>query len=249
MCRMLGVVSAQPRAFALLLEQAPHNMALLSEKHPDGWGIALGQRDGATWKTHKSILRALDDPDFHKLATTAQGDIAVVHVRQKTRGDIRLDNTHPFESSPWVFAHNGTVRNTDFLRANISNDRSAAIRGETDSERLFAFLLSRIDGIAANRAAIDNALRKATRELAAVTDVGTASFLLSNGETLYAHRLGAPLYLLQRSGFGESVCSECARNPCIAVTTEPLTDEQWVPLEDGDLVRVSKRPVPNWVRL
>ncbi len=252
MCRMLGVVSAQPRAFALLLEQAPHNMALLSEKHPDGWGIALGQPERATWRTHKSILRALDDPNFHQLATTAEGDIILVHVRQKTRGDIRVENTHPFESSPWVFTHNGTVRNTDFLLANISNARKAAIRGETDSERLFAFLLSCIDDVLreeASSSSIDTALREATRELAAVTDVGTASFLLSNGQTLYAHRLGAPLYLLQRSGTGESACTECARNPCIAVTTEPLTDEQWVPLQDGDLVRISKGHIPNWIKL
>jgi len=252
MCRMLGVVSAQPRAFALLLEQAPHNMALLSEKHPDGWGIAVGQPEGS-WKTHRSVQRALGDPDFHEFAMFARGDIIVVHVRQKTQGDIKLENTHPFESAPWVFTHNGTVKNTNYLRANISEYRRSRILGDTDSECLFAFLLTRIDTVLATNGAehpdTEAALRAATRELAQVRELGTASFLLSNGRALYAHRLGAPLFLLQRGEASEFVCTECARNPCIAVTTEPLTDEDWLPLRDGDLVRISKDTHPTWTKL
>lgn len=252
MCRMLGVVSTQPRVFALLLEQAPHNMALLSEKHPDGWGIALSKAK-ALWSVHKSILRALDDPEFHQFATSALGEIVIVHVRQKTRGRIRLENTHPFEATPWVFTHNGTVGNVGNIDAYISPSRRVAIRGETDSERLFAFLLTRLDSVSnANgsmRAQVDRVLRDATQQLRSVPDLGTASFLLSDGEVLYAHRLGAPLYLLERSRTREHFCSECDHNPCIAVTTEPLTDEHWVPLQDGDLVRIAKHPTPTWIRL
>jgi glutamine amidotransferase len=249
---MLGVVSAFPRAFALLLEQAPHSMALLSQKHPDGWGIALGQQEGS-WAIHRSMHCAFDDFSFHRLATTARGDIIVVHVRQKTQGDIKLENTHPFQAGPWIFTHNGTVQNTEYLSARTSESRRIAVRGDTDSERLFAFLLTRLDvacetGIA-TRSEIDQLLRAATHDLEQIPGLGTASFLLSDGVALYAHRWRAPLFLLQRSGNEERSCSECVRNPCIAVTTEPLTDENWVPLQDGDLVRITKAPTPMWTRL
>ncbi len=252
MCRMLGVVSAFPRAFALLLEQAPRSLALLSQKHPDGWGIALGQPE-APWSIHRSLRCASDDSVFHELASSGHGNIIVVHVRQKTRGEIKLENTHPFQAGSWIFTHNGTIEDTDYLSAHTSAARRGAIRGDTDSERLFAFLLTRLDEAseagANNRYEKDRLLRAATRDIERIPGFGTASFLLSDGIALYAHRWGAPLFLLERSGQEELRCSECARNPCIAVTTEPLTNESWVPLRDGDLVRLSKASTPTCTRL
>jgi glutamine amidotransferase len=249
---MLGVVSATLRSFALLLDEAPRSIAALSAKHPDGWGIAVGQH-GNGWTVHRSLMRAADDHEFHYSSSHAKGDIIVAHVRQKTRGDVTLENTHPFESSPWVFTHNGTVNNLDYLEANISPERRAKIQGETDSERLFAFLMTRLDApaksTAVSRQAFDRELRAATCELDTLTDFGTASFLLSDGDVLYAHRLGAPLYLLQRHSNTEIHCSECARSPCIAVTTEPITDETWIPLDDGDLIRIERRPEVSWTKL
>ena len=252
MCRMLGVVSASLRSFALLLDEAPRSIAALSEKHPDGWGIAVGQH-GKGWTVHRSLMRAADDREFHYSSSHAQGDIIIAHVRQKTRGDITLENTHPFESAPWVFTHNGTVNNLEYLEANTSPGWRAMVRGETDSERLFAFLMTRLDATfastAAKRRALDQALRDATRELDQLSSFGTASFLLSDGDVLYAHRLGAPLFLLQRHSNAEFNCAECARSPCIAVTTEPITDETWIPLDDGDLIRIERKPEVAWTRL
>lgn len=225
---------------------------MLSKEHPDGWGIALGQR-GQGWTLHRSLLRADDDLEFHHLASQGLGDIIVAHVRQKTRGDVAIENTHPFESAPWVFTHNGTVNNVEFLDAHTSSERRARIQGDTDSERLFAFLMSRIDQVMAEpwvtRVRIDQTLREATRELDLLPQFGTASFLLSDGNVLYAHRLGAPLYLLQRTVSDESGCPECAGNPSVAVTTEPITDEDWILLDDGDLIRIARDSGPTWERL
>jgi glutamine amidotransferase len=227
-------------------------MATLSEKHPDGWGIAVGQQ-GSGWTVHRSVMRAADDDEFRSTSSHALGDIIVAHVRQKTRGEVTLQNTHPFEAAPWIFTHNGTVNNLAFLEGNISPERRRAVLGETDSERLFAFLMTRLDGLssaqARNRSAIDQGLRTATREIDQLPDFGTASFLLSDGDVLYAHRLGAPLYLLQRRSRLDFNCSECARSPCIAVTTEPITDETWISLNDGDLIRIERSPAIVWTKL
>lgn len=201
MCRMLGVVSASSRSFSLLLEEAPRSMAMLSEKHPDGWGIAVGQQ-GKCWAVHRSLMRAADDNRFHSMSAHIQGDIIIAHVRQKTRGGITIENTHPFASNPSVFTHNGTVNKLDYLEANISPERRTEILGETDSERLLAFHMTRLDARSFSktreRTEVDQSLRNATREFDQLSDFGTASFLLSDGEVLYAHRLGAPLYLLER---------------------------------------------------
>jgi glutamine amidotransferase len=236
MCRLLGVVSLAPRSFGLLLDEAPRSMAILSEKHRDGWGIAARQR-GRGWTLRRSLLRAGDDDTFHGLAAATLGEVLIAHVRQRTRGAVRLENTHPFLSSRWVFAHNGTIEDVDYLRAHVSPERLAELRGDTDSELMFAFVLSRLDGAVLG---IDHALRTLTLELANRPKFGTASFLLSNGDTLWAHRFGPPLHLLERQ--------HCVL-PCVAVTTEPITDEPWLALDDADLVRVDRDPSPRWTRL
>lgn len=250
MCRMLGVVSASTQSFAFLLSGAPRSLAKLSKAHSDGWGIALGHR-GVGWTTHRSLLRAVDDHEFHEFASQIHGDMMVAHVRQKTRGRVAAHNTHPFESGPWVFAHNGTVKDLEYLAARTSPERRARIQGETDSERLFAYLMTRIDEVHGSadcpRDRMDQALRKATRELEVVPHFGEASFLLSDGNTLYAHQLRAPLYLLQRPTLSERI--EDLRDPSIAVASEPTTDDVWAPLHDGDLMRSARDSEPTWVML
>lgn len=246
MCRLLGVVSAGPRSFGLLLEQAPRSLALLSEAHRDGWGIAASLR-GRGWAVRRSLLRAGDDAGFFGWARETLGELIVAHIRQKTRGDVRLENTHPFVASRWVFAHNGTIEDVDYLHANTSPARLRARAGDTDSELLFAFLMSRLD--AAPGGDVDGVLRDATAELTSRPKLGTASFLLSNGEVLYAHRFGAPLFLLERMPTAAGGCDCPFGLPCIAVTTEPITDEPWLALGDRDLLRIGRDPSPAWRRL
>ena len=66
-------------------------------------------------------------------------------MRQKTVGPTRLENTHPFVSDGWVFAHNGTIQHQDALRARCSGRRLREITGDTDSELFFAYVLTRLD--------------------------------------------------------------------------------------------------------
>ena len=51
----------------------------------------------------------------------------------------------PFDKSGWVFAHNGTIEDLGWLSGELSPERLAARREQTDSEVLFAFLLTRLD--------------------------------------------------------------------------------------------------------
>jgi predicted glutamine amidotransferase len=238
MCRLLGVVSSGPRSFGLLLREAPRSFAFLSKKHADGWGVAASGRDRG-WTVRRSLLRAGADGAFLGWASATLGELIVAHVRQRTRGEVRLENTHPFASSSWVFAHNGTIEDVAYLRARSSSRRLRELRGETDSELLFAFLLTHLDEAGTARERVDRALRLATRNLAERAQLGTASFILSDGKALYAHRYRAPLHLLQRK----------QGLPCVAVTTEPITDEPWLALEGGDLVRIDRDPIPRWTQL
>ena len=169
MCRMLGVVSTYPTSVRELLHDGPRSLRALSEEHCDGWGIAL--RSQHDWTVHRSIHCAARCALYASLDVAATQVIA--HVRKKTVGDLAVVNTHPFRRGDFVFAHNGTVENVAAIEARIAPEHRAAIEGTTDSERLFAFVL---------------------------TYIGTVNFLISCGARLYAHRLGRELFTLTRDG-------------------------------------------------
>jgi predicted glutamine amidotransferase len=233
MCRLLGVVSAEVMSHHLPLDAAPRSLAELSPDHPHGWGLAVSD-GGRRWDVHRATGCAKDDARFHALAMEARGRLLVAHIRNRTVGLSSLENTHPFHRGRWVFAHNGTLPDTAPLEAHTSGARRRQIQGQTDSERLFAFLLTFLDR--AGPGAADAALHEATRVL--LSQPGAANFLCSDGEVLYAFRYGRSLHLLQRSGG--------RRHAAVAVASERPTDEPWVEVAEGTLLRIDGGAAPRW---
>jgi glutamine amidotransferase len=262
-CRLLGIVASEATEFRIVLREAPRSMAALSHQHPDGWGIAVhGASDGSGWTLAKGVARAGDDEHFHKQAMGSRGELLIAHVRQKTVGPTSLENTHPFTGGRWVFAHNGTIKDLAFLRAHTSATRRAEIRGQTDSEELFAYLLTRLDahGLADHPASheTDRVIATATREARARDGFGAFNFLLSDGETMYAHRFGRTLSLLERGPHDAVRSSRSSRDgtivetpwsqrrAAILIASEHMTHEPWQTIEEGMLLRLDRTPLPRW---
>lgn len=263
MCRLLGIVASEPTEFRIVLKEAPRSMATLSREHPDGWGLAIFD-DAPTigWTLHKGVECAHQDARFHELAVGSRGELLVAHIRQRTVGLSSLENTHPFHRGRWVFAHNGTIKDLPFLKARSSPERLGEIRGQTDSELFFAYLLTRLDEASVTELAAgpatDAALRAAMRELRGRADFGACNFLLSDGASSYAHRFGRTLFLLERSPHDrvrsaresrEGVVVQTPwsqRRQAVFVASERLTDEPWDEIPEGTLLRVDRRPMPMW---
>lgn len=266
MCRLVGIVASESTEFGLCLKEAPRSLARLSREHPDGWGIAIFERARAAWKVHKGTEKAYEDTRFHEVAARSTGHVLVAHVRQKTVGPTRLENTHPFHRDGWLFAHNGTVKAIDTVRAGASKARLSEIEGDTDSEILFAHFLTRLDEAGLTKLGDESARAGATRiiETAAKKlrdeNVGAFNFLLSDGATTFAHRFGRSLFLLERGpndpvrgtrdlGSGPSVATIVTkwtqRRHAVLVASERMTDEPWRELPEGTLLRVDRDPVPT----
>jgi glutamine amidotransferase len=221
---MFGLASARPVSARELVHDAPRSLRTLSLEHHDGWGIAL--RDGDDWRVHRSTTCAARCEQFAVAAQHLEATLVIAHVRKRTVGALALANTHPFRRDRFVFAHNGTVRDIAALVARCSPDRLAQVEGETDSERLFAFVLTHVD-LAGD---IERGVRAAVRALHALGDVGSANFLLSCGARLYAHRLGRSLFTLARDGI-------------TMVASERLTDEPWHEVAERELVLIDATSV------
>lgn len=218
------MAAARPTALRDLLFDAPRSLRSLSEEHCDGWGIAL-YRDA--WTVHRSTTCAARCERYATLDLSAT--LALAHVRKRTVGDLAIANTHPFQRGRFVFAHNGTVA-TAPLVARTSAARLAAIEGTTDSEKLFSFVLTQIDELGDT----ERGLAAAIKLLHGFGSIGAATFLLADGERLFAHRLGRALFTTAREG-------------ATVIASEPLgQSDAWSEVAEHQLVvldAVAARPL------
>jgi glutamine amidotransferase len=260
MCRLLAAVASEITHFRLSLKEAPRSLAFLSREHRDGWGIGVYSQGGG-WLLQRGTDCAHEDDDFHEVAAGSCGEVLIAHVRKRTVGPITLENTHPFEKNGWVFAHNGTIDDLDWVRSQVSPERLSAVGGQTDSEIFFAFLLTRLDeariGPNGDGAATDGVVARAMRDAHARPQLGACNFLLSNGRTLYAHRSGRTLFLLERrpgdavrierSSSETGAIVETSWSPArqaVLIASERITDEPWREIDEGTLLRVDRFPAP-----
>jgi len=262
MCRLLAICSNEATDFKIVLREAPRSLAALSREHRDGWGIAVFDAGLGGWTIDKGILCASEDERFHRLAIGSFGNLLVSHVRQKTIGETSLVNTHPFRRGRWVFAHNGTIKDVTWIRDHVSPERHAEVEGQTDSEMLFAWLLTKLDeaGVAHEAASprTDRALDAGVRAMREHSSSAAYNFILSDGATTYAHRLGRSMYLLERTPEDAVRERRTSRDGTVVetpwstyrsavfVASERITDEPWQTVEEGMLLRVERTPTPEW---
>lgn len=238
-CRLLAIVSDRPRSHWPLLEiivaLPPGGSARADER-----GVALWKE--GHWKILKSVAGPREDAAFEDTALSATSEIVLAHRRQSAVGRARMVNTQPLHRETWAFAHVGTIEDRAPVRSRVSARRARELEGETDSELLFAYLLSAFDVAAGSgdakdaKDAKDAALVCALQELFSHPPMGAHSFILSDANTLYAYQNGHPLYLLERGAADRSAPSDTA----VLIASTPLTDEPWRPLVNDELIRVQR---------
>jgi predicted glutamine amidotransferase len=206
MCRVFGCVAAEPVSVRHELLEADNPMIRQSEEHDSGWGMAVYERTGGG---EPQLVRfpeaAYTDGDFLG-ATDMRGRIFNVHVRRATMGGLTLENTHPFCLGNYSLGHNGTI--LEYTRLRRPGVRVAS--GHTDSEHLFNLLMHEFDP-----GDVADSLRRVLEAVVHCSPFSGLNFLFSDGERLYAYRLGIfELHWLARPGQ-------------LLVASERVTDERW----------------------
>ena len=192
MCRVFGCVASEPVSIRHELLEAENPMIRQSEEHDSGWGMAVYERpEGAEPRMVRFPHAAHVDGEFRE-STELRGRIFNVHVRRATMGGLTLENTHPFCLGSNSFGHNGTV--LEFGR--LLEQGVAKPAGQTDSEHVFNLLMHRFDP-----ADVVGSLRSTVRKVVDRSTFSGLNFLFSDGERLYAYRLGIfELHWLARPG-------------------------------------------------
>jgi predicted glutamine amidotransferase len=214
MCRMFGMAARTALSLDEWLLDGPRSLRTLSAEHADGWGIAVHAGD---WRLERDTACAARSQRFDAVARQA-GRIAIAHVRKATVGALRLANTHPFRRGDHVLAHNGTITAVTTLLARTAPEHRC-FDGDTDSERLFAFVRTHVD----EAGDAERGVTAAVGTLRTIGELGSANFLFATPTQLFAYRAGRSLWTLVRAD-------------ATLIASEPVTDEPWREVAEGALV-------------
>ena len=206
MCRVLGCVAAAPVSLRHELLAAENPLIRQAERHDSGWGMAVYPRAEGEEPRSLRIAEAAFAGDELAAAAELRGRIFSVHVRRATMGGLAPENTHPFCLGEYSFCHNGTiVEYPRFLEHGVARPQ-----GTTDSEVFFNLVMREFDP----RRPVET-LRRAVEIAIERSPFSGLNFLFSDGERLYAYRLGVfELHWLARPGQ-------------LLVSSERLTGEPW----------------------
>ncbi|MEU1880109.1 class II glutamine amidotransferase [Streptosporangium sp. NPDC020072] len=251
MCRLFGMTSAPQRARATFwLLDAPDSLSVQGHRDPDGTGLGYFEEDGEP-RVRKEPVAAYADRRFAEEARTVRSATFVAHIRFASTGGLDVRNTHPFEQDGRLFAHNGVVEGLDLLDEHLGDARSL-VKGETDSERVFALVTKEIR---ANGGDVAAGLGRAARWIAGHLPLYALNLVLATPGGLWALRYPDTheLYVLERApggrhgdrhldhtGTGGRIrvhSGDLSRAPALVVASERMDDNPgWRLMEPGELL-------------
>ncbi len=266
MCRLFGFRSIFSSQVHSSLVGANNALMNQSKFNPDGWGVAYYLE--GTPHIIKSAQAAIDDSLFERVSGIVSSQTVLAHVRKATKGLNNILNCHPFQFGQWVFAHNGNIKDfekyRDQLIQRIDRKYQRYLLGDTDSEVIFYFLLTKlekfIDGKIQSHLLLREVMEKTLQQL--IDIVGPYSpkagdpqketyltFILTNGKYFVAFNGGQPMYYTtHKNKCPESSTCEHYEYSCenkitngrvnhLIVSSEPLNDENvWFKTKPGTMV-------------
>jgi predicted glutamine amidotransferase len=239
----------EPARATFWLLDAPDSLSVQSHREPDGTGLGWFDADG---KPHvsKQAHAAYSDRRFAREARELSSTTFLAHIRFASTGALELRNTHPFEQHDRLFAHNGVIEDLPALEAHLGDDLRL-VKGDTDSERLFALITREI---AARDGDVGAGIEAACEWVAANLPLFAINLLLADAQGLWALRYPQthPLYVLERepgeplaheSSIGTRVrAHEGSERPLVVLASERMdADPGWRLLDSGELLRVDER--------
>lgn len=260
MCRLYAFRANEPTRVECSLVHAQN--ALMEQSrgdseglvHGHGWGVADYPNGGPI--VEKQTWAAYHGEHFKKKAARVYAGTVVAHVRRATVGEPAIENTHPFSNGPWIFAHNGTIPNfaevRDRMIPSIDPFYANEIKGTTDSEHIFLYLLSLWrqrpqEPIVELLAQGLSQIVQWSREVDPVAAIGL-NVVLTDGQRLVGSRLGRTLWHLERERIFE--CDICGKPHVhhdagksyrgVEIASEPITAENWHELPDGTVYEVDE---------
>ena len=262
----LALLTSDPNLMRCELRRLEGQVRLRADEgHANAMG--LGSYDGDDVLLER--LPGDTDAPLESLAPRHATPALLVHRGRLPVGLSLEENTQPFRSRHWLFAHTGVLEDFSALRAGLlaalPDFLRRQVRGDTDSEVLFAHALKRLwetghaDDPRLPAETAGRVLAATARELSRASAAAGAArtsrvnLLATNGALLVATRLGTqPLYYTRLEGTAH--CDVCGLTPetpesqpgvvahrrrhTVVVATHPQRPAGWVELAEGTTLTV-----------
>jgi glutamine amidotransferase len=220
----LAVLTSDPNLVRCELHRLEGQVSLQGEGRSNALGIGAYAQDDVLLRRFPSDATL----PLMSLAPPHETEALLFHAGKLPVGLSLEENTQPFRSRRWLFAHQGRLQDYAHIRAALLDEvpdfLKRQIRGETDSEIAFALFLKRLweagraddprlEAELAGRLLADTA-RSLSRASARAggAHTSTVNLLATNGYILVATRLGSqPLYYTRLEGTDS--CEVCGITP------------------------------------
>lgn len=272
MCRLLAYLGTPIIADKLLYEpknslvnQSINAREIEEPLNGDGFGIGWYVREVHEEPvTFVSVNPAWSNRNLRNLAPKIRTGCFIAHVRAASVGEVSESNCHPFQYRNLLMMHNGGVENFPRIKRKIreplTDELYNWIKGQTDSEHLFAYwlnhLLSGADGVVTPETVMSAFEKTFTdlKDMLAGHDIHEPAYLnmlVTNGSffvaTRYTTHSGEEPLTLYHSEGGRYVVEDgrsCLRAPedddqAVLIVSEKLTEEKhWTPIPPNHFVVV-----------
>lgn len=267
MCRLVSYLGRPTLMEKLLIEpknslinQSFNAKELDEPLNGDGFGVGwynhvLSEKPGL----FTSITPAWNNRNLRSIAPLVKSTCFMAHVRAASVGELNETNCHPFVRNQFLMMHNGDAPEFQKikrgLRAKLSNELYNWIKGQTDSEHLFALFQDALNrrlesGAMLTADLVAEALQEMVQQMedllleAGVHDNAYLNMVVTDGERMVGMRYisnptDQPLSLY----FSEGSKYECIDGVChmlpaeegqrsLMIVSEKLTEftEDWRPI-------------------
>ena len=249
-----------------LINQSSNAREIEEPLNGDGFGIGwYAPEINNEPITFVSVNPAWSNRNLRNLAPKIKTDCMIAHVRAASVGDVSESNCHPFNYKNLLMAHNGGVEEFGkikrFLREPLTNELYNWIKGQTDSEHIFALLLNNLfkNSSSVNPEAVADAFEKTFQMLKVlmkkygITEPAYLNMVVTNGLFIVATRYVSdpkeePLTMYHSEGGRYVVEDGNTRleapmddDNSVLVVSEKLTDDKdWTMIPPNHLVIVEQ---------
>lgn len=252
MCRLVGYLGRSTSLDRLLLK--PEHSLLVQSYQPkqmtaglmnaDGFGMGWyhPQRDANPF-TYRNVLPIWSDENLPSLSRYIESGCMLANVRSATPGlPTDLSNCQPFQHGSILGMHNGYVESFSKtlyrpLRDRLCDTAYQLIKGNTDSEHLFALVIHELE--TTPDLSLTEALRRSLTILAELAEAHnvkvSANVILSNGRELVASRFASGTLTPSLHWLRDDPLFPDA----VLIASEPLFEGDWSTCPDRSLITVT----------
>jgi glutamine amidotransferase len=250
-----------------LINQSVNARELEEPLNGDGFGIGWYVPEVSDEPvTFVSVNPAWSNRNLRNLAPKVKTGCMLAHVRAASVGEVSESNCHPFQYKNLLMAHNGGIENFGKIKRKIrqplSDELYNWIKGQTDSEHIFAYLLNELlknhkvitpDGVADSFDRTFEAMKKLMKDNGIDNEPAYLNMAVTNGKFVVATRYVSdpkeePLTMYHSEGSRFVVEDGVTRmeapeddDQAVLVVSEKLTDgKEWTLLPANHLVMVEE---------